>query len=87
MFKKILSLCLAMSMIYLFAIVPVYATDLEDVYDLLDEDRVKRIDELFELRAKLALDMEGNYEEISAIDQQLADFGVEEFPIVNLREN
>lgn len=86
-FRRVLAAILIVAVMYLAA-PSVFALEIEtgeiDVI-IFDEEKNRRIDELFAVRSRLELDFEANEEEINSIDMQLAALGVEEISYTELQ--
>ena len=75
--KRIIACFCTFLILCVHAIVPVYASQIENIL-YSDEATLNRIDELYDLRAVLTLDIESNHEHIEKIDEELATLGVQE---------
>lgn len=88
--RRMIAAFLIVAMMYLAA-PSAYAMEIENgeigEIDVIihDEEKNRRIDELFALRSQLELDFEVNEEQIKAIDKQLAALGVEEISYTELQ--
>ena len=87
MLRRLTSFILIAVLFCTYSILPTNATEIADTTDIfivLDQERIERIDELYAIRAKLALDYTANQEMIEKIDTQLAHLGVEEITYQDL---
>lgn len=77
--KRVLLYCLVLTLVLSSCPMPVFAQELSSPeFVILDADRHRQVEALFELRASLTCDFEANADQIAQIDMQLEELGVEE---------